>query len=294
MSEDGVESHVLEPAGCRTKHLESAIMSSGIILLFLIYPQSCTPEFDPHYAIPSQYLFNMDPSLNKLMKWSVANSQQQNEDGTTTAPPAEQAPRSNLTPDMINALFGGPTEADLMKAAMEVLHSDESDLENKLIAFDNFEQLIEGIDNANNLEPLGLWTPLVQLLKHEEADMRRYAAWCIGTAVQNNEKAQDRVCTSGTPASGALSGDESNISAQLVVLNAIPILTNMAVTDPNALARKKSIYALSSAVRNYQPAMNELVKALPEGYSAEKVDCGDMEAVDAIMDKLRETKVASE
>jgi hypothetical protein len=206
------------------------------------------------------------------MKWSVTNSQQQNEDGTTTAPPDGQAPRSNLTPDMINALFGGPTEADLMKAAMEVLHSDESDLENKLIAFDNFEQLIEGIDNANNLEPLGLWTPLVQLLKHEEADMRRYAAWCIGTAVQNNEKAQDR----------------------LVVLNAIPTLTNMAVTDPNALARKKSIYALSSAVRNYQPAMNELVKALPEGYSAEKVDCGDMEAVDAIMDKLRETKVASE
>ncbi|KAJ6134241.1 Hsp70 nucleotide exchange factor fes1 [Penicillium sp. IBT 18751x] len=214
----------------------------------------------------------MDPSMNKLLKWSVTNSQQQNEDGTATAPNPTDQPRGNLTPDMINALFGGPTEADLMKAAMEVLHSDESDLENKLIAFDNFEQLIEGIDNANNLEPLGLWTPLVQLLKHEEPDLRRYAAWCIGTAVQNNEKAQDK----------------------LVVLNAIPTLANMAISDPNALARKKSIYALSSAVRNYQPALNELVKALPEGYSAEKVDSGDMEAVDAIMEKLRETPVGSE
>ena len=98
-----------------------------------------------------------------------------------------------LTPEMISTLLGGPSDADLMKAAMEALRSDEVDLENKMIAFDNFEQLLENIDNANNMEPLGLWTPLVELLRHEEADMRRMAAWCVGTAVQNNEKAQDKV-----------------------------------------------------------------------------------------------------
>ncbi|CAL5868238.1 uncharacterized protein PFLUO_LOCUS2462 [Penicillium psychrofluorescens] len=207
----------------------------------------------------------MDPQMNKLLKWSVQNSQ--NEDGTTDAP----ASARNLTPDMINALFGGPSEADLMKAAMEVLHSDDSDLENKLIAFDNFEQMIESIDNANNLEPLGLWSPLAQLLQHEDADMRRMAAWCIGTAVQNNEKAQDK----------------------LVVLNVIPTLVNMSTTDPNPATRKKAVYALSSAVRNYQPCMNELVKHLPEGYPSDKADAGDMEAVDAIMDKLRSHPVES-
>jgi hypothetical protein len=134
----------------------------------------------------------MDPQMNKLLKWSVANSQVSEgaESGTPSAPEAAKG----LTPDMVRTLFGGPSEADLMRAAMEVVHSDEADMENKLIAMDNFEQLIEGIDNANNLEPLGLWTPLVQLLKHEEADLRRMAAWCIGTAVQNNEKAQDKVC----------------------------------------------------------------------------------------------------
>lgn len=136
----------------------------------------------------------MDPTMNKLLKWSVENTQQRNEDGSLTAPPTVEQASHNLTPDMINALMGGPSDADLMKAAMEVLHSDDSDLENKLIAFDNFEQLIEGIDNANNMEPLGLWTPLVQLLEHEEPEMRRFAAWCVGTAVQNNEKAQDKVC----------------------------------------------------------------------------------------------------
>lgn len=213
----------------------------------------------------------MDPQMNKLLKWSVQNSQQQNADGSLTAPPTAEELSRNLTPDMINSLMGGPSDADLMKAAMELLLSDEADLENKMIAFDNFEQLIESIDNANNLEPLGLWTPLVKLLQHEEADMRRMAAWCIGTAVQNNEKAQDK----------------------LIVLNAIPSLVTVATSDSNPATRKKSVYALSSAVRNYQPALNELIKSLPENYSKDKVDAADMEAIDKIMDQLRAHPVES-
>lgn len=134
--------------------------------------------------------------MNKLLKWSVSNSQAST--GPDGAPNSSEA-ASTLTPQMVNTLFGGPSEADLMRAAMEVAHDNESDLENKLIALDNFEQLIEGIDNANNLEPMGLWTPLVKLLKHEEADIRRMAAWCVGTAVQNNPKAQDKVCRTSTP-----------------------------------------------------------------------------------------------
>lgn len=206
----------------------------------------------------------MDPNMNNLLKWGIQNSTnaQQSSDSNNDG---SQAPRTNVTPQMLNALFGGPSEADLMKAAMEALHSDEVDLENKLVAFDNFEQLVESIDNANNLEPLGLWTPLVELLKHKEPDMRRMAAWCIGTAVQNNEKAQDK----------------------LIVMNAIPSLVSLSTGDPEKAVRKKAVYALSSAVRNYQPTMNEFVKHLPEEYASGKVDAGDMDTIDAIMDKLR-------
>lgn len=139
----------------------------------------------------------MDPRLNSLLKWSIqnqandnnTNDQNRNAPGTTTATASR-----GLTPEMLSSLFGGPSEADLMKAAMATLHDPAVDLDNKLVAFDNFEQLIESIDNANNMEPLGLWTPLVRLLDDGEADIRRMAAWCVGTAVQNNEKAQDRVC----------------------------------------------------------------------------------------------------
>ncbi|PYH82373.1 Hsp70 nucleotide exchange factor fes1 [Aspergillus uvarum CBS 121591] len=222
----------------------------------------------------------MDPNMNNLLKWSIKASTENRADegdnnrATAVADGATQpssAASRGLNPEMLSALFGGPTDADLMKASMQALRSDEVDLENKLIAFDNFEQLIEGIDNANNLEPLGLWTPLVELLQHEEAEMRRMAAWCIGTAVQNNEKAQDK----------------------LVVLNALPKLVTISTTDSTPNVRKKAIYAISSAVRNYQPAMDEVTKNLPEGYSRDKIDAGDMDAVDALMDKLRAHQVES-
>ena len=138
-----------------------------------------------------------DPRLNSLLKWSIQNSNTDGQSNANANTPTDQTASRGLTPEMLSSLFGGPSEADLMKAAMEVLVADDDSgdvsLDDKLVAFDNFEQLIESLDNANNMESLGLWTPLVQLLDHEEADMRRMAAWCVGTAVQNNEKSQDKV-----------------------------------------------------------------------------------------------------
>lgn len=68
----------------------------------------------------------------------------------------------------------------------------------------------------------------------------------------------------------------------------------MSTSDPVQSVRRKVVYAFSSAVRNYQPAMDQLVKHLPEGYApGKKVDASDMNAIDAIMEKLREHPVES-
>jgi hsp70-interacting protein len=143
----------------------------------------------------------MDRGLSELLKWSVENSEASRQSvANADDPSAERIISPNgLNEDALRALMGGPSDADLMKESIAALLSDEVDLENKMIAFDNFEQLIETIDNANNMEPLGLWTPLVGFLQHTEADMRRMAAWCIGTVVQNNEKGQDKVSTNLYP-----------------------------------------------------------------------------------------------
>ena len=140
-------------------------------------------------------------------------------------------------------------------------------LDNKLVAFDNFEQLIENLDNANNMEVLGLWAPLVQLLKSDAAELRRYAAWCVGTAVQNNVKAQER----------------------LLAVDAIPVLTRLSIEDSNEPVRRKAIYALSSEIRNFQPGLDAALETLPKLVAPEgAIDAGDMEAVDRVIEQLRE------
>jgi len=210
-----------------------------------------------------------DPRLNELLKWSIENSD------VTRNDPTAPTGGSDLTPDVMAALMGGPSEADLMKAAIQVISSDEPEitLDDKLVAFDNFEQLIENLDNANNIANLGLWTPLLEQLKAAEQECRKMAAWCVGTAVQNNEKTQER----------------------LLAVGGLPHLVELATheNEPSDV-RRKAIYALSSAVRNYQPSMDIFVEELGKrGQETEKIDAADMEAIDVIMNDLREKAKAS-
>ena len=57
-------------------------------------------------------------------------------------------------------------------------------------------QLIEMLDNANNMAILKLWQPLLGLLKSDQQPVVAHACWIIGTAVQNNLKAQAAVSSS--------------------------------------------------------------------------------------------------
>lgn len=205
--------------------------------------------------------------MNQLLKWSIENSENPSTDPTSaTDPKAERPSGRPINADALNSLFGGPSDADLMKESMTAILSPQITLENKLVAFDNFEQLIENLDNANNMEVLGLWAPLVQLLKSDEAELRRFAAWCVGTAVQNNSKAQER----------------------LLALEAIPALTHLSIEDSNEPVRRKAIYALSSEIRNFQPGLDAALKTLPKGIAPEgAINAGDMEAVDRVIEQLR-------
>ncbi|KAK2595782.1 hsp70 nucleotide exchange factor fes1 [Conoideocrella luteorostrata] len=211
-----------------------------------------------------------DKRLNDLLRWSVENSDVTRNDPSAAETAASQPEPSQLTPELMAALMGGPSDADLMKASIEIIQSPPSEvtLENKLIAFDNFEQLIESLDNANNIANLGLWTPLLDQLKSEEAELKRMAAWCIGTAVQNNEKTQER----------------------LYAIGGVPTLVSLAMAqEEEGNVRKKAVYALSSACRNYQPAMDVCIEELKKlGLGFDKVDATDMEAVDVVINGLRE------
>jgi hsp70-interacting protein len=208
----------------------------------------------------------MDPDLNSLLQWGIENSAS-NPDSTQPQQSLETSKSRGLNAEALAHLMGGPSDADLMREAMTVIQNPDSNLNSKTTAFDNLEQLVESIDNANNLTPLGLWDPLVAQLSSVEAELRKMAAWCIGTAVQNNVKAQET----------------------LLAVNAIPVLCRLAVEDEDQGVRRKSAYALSSEIRNYQPGMNEAVRCLPKDIvGPDQVSASNMEVIDAIMGKLRE------
>jgi len=203
-------------------------------------------------------------SLNELLKWSIENS---NSTQSTNTP---GDPSRGLNSKALAELLGGPSDADRMRGAMAAITApfDQVDLGNKLTAWDNLEQLIEQIDNANNLSPLGLWSPLIQQLDSSEAEMRRMAAWCVSTAVQNNVKCQEHFLETG----------------------AMARVVQMATEDESVAVRKKAVSALSSEVRNFQLGLDELVKNLPAKVwsSRSSVDAGDMEAVDELIQRLRD------
>lgn len=204
-----------------------------------------------------------DPGLTNLLKWGVENADSSRKDPTSQVKKSQ-----NLNTEALAALFGNrPPDTQLMKEAMKIIEEEENDLKNRLIAFDNFEQLIEGIDNANNLGPLELWEPLVKMLRDKEAELRTYAAWCCATAVQNNMKSQER----------------------LLILGAIPTIVELATEDSDPDVRKKAILALSSATRNYQPGLDAALASLPEEHKVnKKLDAADMDSVNILIQKLRD------
>ncbi|ABN67034.1 predicted protein [Scheffersomyces stipitis CBS 6054] len=169
--------------------------------------------------------------MDKLLQWSIAQQSGDKEAIQKLGQP---------DPKMLEQLFGGPDEPTLMKQAIAVIQNPEATLEDKEIAFDNFEMLIENLDNANNIENMKLWPAIVnQLEDGVPATLRVYAASVIGTAVQNNPKAQeDFNKTSGPEKLIKIASDEKTPKDLLL----------------------KTLYALSSAMRNFKPAYANFVE----------------------------------
>ncbi|KAF7845759.1 hypothetical protein BT93_L0754 [Corymbia citriodora subsp. variegata] len=207
----------------------------------------------------------MDKKTSSLLSWSLANSGNANEDSNASQTQTDRPLK--IDQETLRSLMGGPSDADLMKQSMSAIVSEDVPLEQKIIAFDNFEQLVEQLDNANNIQPLGLWPALKSQLSSSEQDLRRMSAWCIGTAVQNNEKSQQHALQQGV----------------------IEPIAKMCIEENDVATRRKACYALSSLVRNCQPNMDEASRYLPSNITGpDAVNANDMDVLDAIMSKLRE------
>lgn len=122
--------------------------------------------------------------MDKVLNWAVAHQ---------TGDKEAIAKAGTPDPKVLNQLFGGVDEAALMRSAIAIVCNDEATLENKEVAFENFAMLVEDLDNANSIENMKLWPPIIAQLKNELTPLalRVIAAASIGTAVQNNPPSQE-------------------------------------------------------------------------------------------------------
>ncbi|KAL7423087.1 hsp70 nucleotide exchange factor fes1 [Cryptotrichosporon argae] len=178
-------------------------------------------------------------------------------DGPSELPPP--ARREDLTTEMLDLIMG-KSDSVTMKEKMAAATDESNEVEVRVDALDDFEMLIELIDNANNMAVLKLWQPLLALLQSPHPEIVRHALWVIGTAVQNNPKAQ----------------------AALYVHDALPaILSLLSPPTPSASAsasastpasaaatRAKATYALSSALKHWPLAASALAASSGAGYAA--------------------------
>ncbi|KAI9429419.1 nucleotide exchange factors-like protein [Lactarius psammicola] len=170
--------------------------------------------------------------MQSLLRWGIENSSS-NAD-SSAAPSASTRRMTDLDPGIIDAILGRP-DSELMKEALAKAQDASLDEDARLTALDDLEMLVENIDNANDLEKLGMWEPLQSLLGSPSDDVRIQALWVIGTAVQNNPSAQRAYLALG------------------------PFPTLLGYLSPSSRApaqlRSKAIYALSSLLKHYAAAL---------------------------------------
>ncbi|GMM30965.1 Fes1 protein [Martiniozyma asiatica (nom. inval.)] len=130
--------------------------------------------------------------MEKVLQWSIAQQSENPEDRAKAPAP---------DPKVLAQLFGAniKDDATMMKEDIHLLYSTHPDIsvDDRLTALDDFEALIQNLDNANNISSLGLWKQITDLYrygldeeKEQSNEFRSMAAQITGTAVQNNVKSQ--------------------------------------------------------------------------------------------------------
>lgn len=133
-----------------------------------------------------------------------------------------------LDPKWVDIILG-KSDSVRMREAVDIIKDSSKTLDERITAFDELELLTESIDNANDLRTLGLWPPILDLMKSApEPDIRSFAAWVSGTAVQNNPKSQK----------------------DFIDLNGLSILVSALSSDTSPQVLSKLLFLASSLSRN--------------------------------------------
>lgn len=127
---------------------------------------------------------------------------------------------------------------------IEITGDEKVSVDDRIGAFEELEEMVENIDNACDLLPLGIWPLIISCFQNTEEpnEIRAAAFSAIGTAVQNNPKAQNNF----------LDMTSKNISSESN--NPVTLLINGLSSTDNINVKNKALYAISALIRNHPQA----------------------------------------
>ncbi|PKI84524.1 Fes1p [Malassezia vespertilionis] len=170
-------------------------------------------------------------NANELLQWGLRNAPARPDGSSSVAEVSEaiaQGRRPDLAdPGLFDALMG-KSEAQMMREELAVGSDTRRSVEDRTTALDNFEMLIETVDNANNMQNMNMWPAVVHLLQEPTPAIQQASAWIVGTAVQNNDK-------------GQVAALEHGALARLLEL----------LSSPSKDVRNKAMYGIGAMIKNF-------------------------------------------
>jgi HEAT repeat protein len=119
------------------------------------------------------------------------------------------------------------SDADRMRDLIKECTNAELELEDRELALDELEMLVESIDNANDFATIKGIAPLLALFDEPEPIIQMNAAWVLGTCAQNNER----------------------FTKEFLKENGLDRLVDLLRRTTDNGVRGKAIYAISGCVR---------------------------------------------
>ncbi|XP_020585080.1 hsp70 nucleotide exchange factor FES1 isoform X2 [Phalaenopsis equestris] len=139
-------------------------------------------------------------SLEGMLQWAIGHSDPEKlKDKASDAQrlsPAELNKRQLELKELMEKLKI-PSDAELMKIAINDLNNSSISLEDRKRALNELLILVEPIDNANDLDKLGGLVAVVRELDNSDPEIRTISAWILGKACQNNALVQNQILALG-------------------------------------------------------------------------------------------------
>lgn len=143
---------------------------------------------------------------------------------------------------------------------IQIIRNRESDENVRLEAFDELEMIVEGVDNASNMEKMNLWPDIFDCISPSESvEVIRFALWIIGTCAQNNPETQKALL------------EKHSIFERLLTLWS------------NTQIRPKIVYALTALLSNHPMGLEDFVTR--DGFKV--LEVGSLELDELMRKKMK-------